>query len=135
MKRRTTWSLPVNTVGRYVRVQLESTNYLHFAQCQIFGTWGTAKSVGPADRVYCGAQNTAVVIDVDKDENEVELCYKRAVQADPYHLIFCVNKQYYKYDLYGEAFLQVKCLTCRGGVKCELCVMRQSWPVEKCKGT
>ena len=72
VKRRTKWSLPVNTVGRYVRVQLESTNYLHFAQCQIFGTWGTA-SVGPADRVYCGAQNTAVVIDVDKDENEVEL--------------------------------------------------------------
>ena len=137
VKRRTTWSLPVNTVGRYVRVQLESTNYLHFAQCQIFGTWGTAKSVGPADRVYCGAQNTAVVIDVDKDPDEVELCYKRAVQADPYnaHILRQYKEYYGHYDEYGENIsAKVKCLTCRGGVKCELCVLRHSWPVEKCRG-
>ena len=137
VKRRTTWTLPVNTTGRYIRVQLESTNYLHFAQLEIFGNWGTAKSVGPADKVFCGFQNTAVVIEVDKNQEEVDLCYKRAVQADPYnaHILRQYKEYYGHYDEYGENISsKVKCLTCRGGVKCEMCVLRQSWPVEKCEG-
>ena len=137
VKRRTTWLLPVNTIGRYVRVQLESTNYLHFAQLEIFGNWGTAKSVGPASSVFCGFQNTAVVIDVEEDPEEIELCYKRAVQADPYnaHILRQYKEYYNHYDTFGENISsKVRCLTCRGGVKCEMCILRQSWPVEKCEG-
>ena len=53
-KRRTTWELPTNSVGRYVRIMLEGTNYLHFAQCNVYGTWGVHRSVGRVSDVYCG---------------------------------------------------------------------------------
>ena len=36
----TTLNIPVNTTGRYVRVQLAGTNNLHLAEVQVFGTPG-----------------------------------------------------------------------------------------------
>ena len=39
-------TFPSNVVGRYVRVQLEKTNYLHFAQLEVYGTRGVHKSCG-----------------------------------------------------------------------------------------
>ena len=37
--RETSFYLPTQAVGRYVRVQLEGTNYLHFAECEVYGHW------------------------------------------------------------------------------------------------
>ncbi len=55
-QRRTVWELPTNTVARYVRIMLEGTNYLHFAQLQVYGTWGLHRSVGRVSDVFCGYQ-------------------------------------------------------------------------------
>lgn len=38
VQRESVWTLPFGALGRYVRVQLEERNFLHFAQLQIFGT-------------------------------------------------------------------------------------------------
>lgn len=82
-QRRTVWELPTNTVGRYIRIMLEGTNYLHFAQFNVFGTWGVHRSVGRVSDVYCGFQSTVAVLLPTMRRSDSELAYMRAVQADP----------------------------------------------------
>jgi hypothetical protein len=43
-----TTDVAVNQSGRYVRVQLEGTNYLHLAEVEVFGSGGSAPAVAAA---------------------------------------------------------------------------------------
>jgi hypothetical protein len=45
----TTLNIPVNTTGRYVRVQLAGANYLHLAEVQVFGSSTTKSSTVTTD--------------------------------------------------------------------------------------
>lgn len=131
-KRRTVWELPTNSVGRYVRIMLEGTNYLHFAQCNVFGTWGVHRSVGRVSDVYCGYQSTVALLLPTMRRSDVELAWSRAVGADPFAA--ALLRQYLEYvpyfEQYGEANPSPgKCLNCRGGILCELCTFKARWPM------
>ena len=131
-KRRTVWELPTNSVGRYVRIMLEGTNYLHFAQCNVFGTWGVHRSVGRVSDVYCGYQSTVALLLPTMRRSDVELAWSRAVGADPFAA--ALLRQYLEYvpyfEQYGEANPSPgKCLNCRGGILSELCTFKARWPM------
>ena len=136
-KRETVWELPTNSIGRYIRVQLEGTSYLHFAQLEAFGQWGIHKSVGKVSKVFCAHQVTCAVMTVEKNLQNLELGYIRAIQADPYaaHILRQYREYISYYDKYGERDPNPhKCFNCRGGIKCALCVFRHSWPISKVQG-
>ena len=65
--------------------------------------------------------------------SDAELAYSRAVQADPFAA--AMLRQYLEYvpyyELYGEEDPNPgKCLNCRGGVRCELCIFKARWPMK-----
>jgi hypothetical protein len=62
-KRMTEWVLPTaNTVGQFVRVQLQNKNFLHFAEVEVFGVYSAFKYVGRVGTVQCSADATLVVM-------------------------------------------------------------------------
>lgn len=110
------------------------TNYLHFAQCNVYGTWGVHRSVGRVSDVYCGFQSTIAILLPTMRRSDAELAYSRAVGADPFAA--AVLRQYLEYvpyyQKYGESDPSPgKCLNCRGGVRCELCIFNARWPMKK----
>lgn len=62
-RRMTEWVLPTaNTVGQFVRVQLQNKNFLHFAEVEVFGVYSAFKYVGRVGTVQCSADATLVVM-------------------------------------------------------------------------
>ncbi|KAL3662934.1 hypothetical protein V7S43_011880 [Phytophthora oleae] len=62
-KRMTEWILPTaNTVGQFVRVQLQSKNFLHFAEVEVFGVYSAFKYVGTVGTVQCSTDATLVIM-------------------------------------------------------------------------
>lgn len=129
MRRKVEWELPTNTVGRYVRIQLDKTNYLHFAQLEIFGQWGVHKSVGKVHSANCGKDVTVVVIKALRKQRDLELAYRRSVRADVFHRILLRQYRTFwkQYDEHGDCNDGRKCPLCRGGKPCELCHLRATW--------
>ena len=125
-KRRSLWHLPSNIVGRYVRVQLEKTNYLHFAQLEVYGTRGVHKSCGQVSRICCGKDAMAVLISPTTKESDIVQGYKRAVRADMANAeILRQHKMYsacWEKWKRGDEFLDESCPNCRGSIQCEICV-------------
>lgn len=81
-RRMSNWEVPPFSVGRYVRIQLESSSFLHFAQLEVFGH--EKRSHGPITSCSAGKFVTAAVVgssEMDKNGN-IEAAYKRAVSAD-----------------------------------------------------
>lgn len=57
------WVLPrAETVGQYVRIQVDSTNFLHIAEVEVFGVYNAFKHVGTVDSVTCGNEVTMVIM-------------------------------------------------------------------------
>ena len=81
-RRKTTWNLPSNTIGRFVRIQLEKQNYLHIAEVEVFGRTGTRLGVSQVSSVKCGNCTTIAVVKPRVDKSELEAAYKAAVRAD-----------------------------------------------------
>lgn len=50
------------------RIQLERPNYLHFAECEIFGVLGTNTTIGCVTAVTCGHSVTGVVMGALTDD-------------------------------------------------------------------
>lgn len=62
-KRMTEWVLPTaNTVGQYVRIQLQNRNFLHLAEVEVFGVYSAFKTVGRVGAVHCTNDATMVVV-------------------------------------------------------------------------
>ena len=78
----TTWRVPENISARYVRLQLENFDFLHFAQVEIFGIIGINGSVGRCSRVVCGKQCTVAIVRPLPDPMDINRVYRRAVLAD-----------------------------------------------------
>lgn len=79
-KRMSHWNVPKFTFGRYVRIQLEGTNFLHFAQIEVFGH--EARSHGPITSCSAGKFVTSAVVGGMEDKHGIETAYKRAISAD-----------------------------------------------------
>ena len=79
-KRLTSWDVRRYTVGRYVRIQLDGVNVLHFAQVEVFGHEN--RSYGPVSSCAAGKFVTAAVVDGIDDDIGIETAYKRAISSD-----------------------------------------------------
>ena len=77
------WNVPKFTTGRYVRIQLEDTNFLHFAQIEVFGheNCETPMNHRSIDSCSAGKFVTTALVRA-KDPKGIETAYKRAVNAD-----------------------------------------------------
>lgn len=62
-KRMTEWVLPTaNTIGQFVRIQLQSRSFLHLAEVEVFGVYSAFKTVGRVGSVHCTHDATMVVV-------------------------------------------------------------------------
>ena len=86
----TEWACPSSTVGRYVRIQLEDTNFLHFAEVEVFGNWG--RPGRPVASVEAGRNTTVAVIAPSPSQRDIEEAYLRAVKADSHNAV--ILRQY-----------------------------------------
>jgi len=128
-KRMTVWQVPDNITGRYVRVQLEGFNFLHFAQLEVFGVFGINKSVGRVNYAVAGKNVTAAVIRPSADPRDIETAYKRAIASDSYNADILRQFETYalEYGKNGRGDTKNKmatCLLCKGGQMCETCTMK-----------
>ena len=73
------WNVPKFALGRYVRLQLEGSNFLHFAQIEVFGQ--EVMSHGPVASCSAGKFVTAAVVKC-MDRVGIKAAYKRAKAAD-----------------------------------------------------
>lgn len=126
-QRMTEWILPAaNTVGQFVRVQLQNKNFLHFAEVEVFGVNLAFNYVGKVGTVQCSADATLVIIPPISTQSVVDDYYLRAIQADADNAtILC---QYEAYKLSFRKFgrgspttLGGACRLCRVFRKCEIC--------------
>ena len=78
-RRMNIWTVPAYTKGRFVRIQLEGTNFLHFAQLEVFGHETISHS--PISSCSAGKFVTSAVVE-GMDRKGIEVAYKRAVAAD-----------------------------------------------------
>lgn len=91
-KRLSIWSVPKFVTGRYVRIQLEEANFLHFAQVEVFGHEGRNRE--PVTSCTAGKFVTAAVVGGIRDLKGIETAYMRAICADWYvvcHPIFVIE--------------------------------------------
>ena len=79
-KRLNCWDVPKYTFGRFIRIQLEDTNFLHFSQVEVFGN--ERPGHGPVSSCASGKFVTAAVVGGIDDATGIETAYKRAVSAD-----------------------------------------------------
>ncbi|KAE8894166.1 hypothetical protein PF003_g21870 [Phytophthora fragariae] len=126
-KRMTEWILPTaNTVGQFVRVQLQSKNFLHFAEVEVFGVYSAFNYVGRVGTVQCSTDATLVVMPPTSTQSVLDDYYLRAIQADADHAT--VLRQYDAYERSFRKFgrgtaelLDGPCRLCRVFRDCEVC--------------
>ena len=147
-QRCTTWRVPENISARYVRLQLENFDFLHFAQAragargrrfvgtaadvrnlpqvEVFGIVGVNGSVGRCSRVVCGKQCTVAIVRPLTDPADINRVYRRAVLADAQNADILRQRETFalEYDKYGRGEAVLPCIICTGGQKCEICVMK-----------
>merc|ERR1711871_180939 len=135
----TEWTVPVNTTGRYVRIQLEKKNFLHFAQLEVYGTWGRAAY--PVSAVECGRDVTVAIVHPSTVSRDLEEAYLKCVKADPHSAILLRQYETYQpyYDKYGDGHnIKGKCILCNAmansSMKCEICTLYETWPKSIAKG-
>ena len=115
-----TWHLPVSTVGRYVRVQIEKLNSLHLAEVEVYGR--IHPCTPPVFSVECGRDATAVVCRPRSSET-LEKAYLRACHADRYNAI--VLRQIPAFQDYFDTF-QAGLAIGEDGQRCRLCTSARS---------
>lgn len=130
-KRRTEWSVPANTIGRYVRIQLEKQNYLHIAEVEVYGTTGTRLAVSKVSDVKCGNMVTMALIKPRVDKHEIETAYTTAVRADAHASEVLKHYPIYfeMHDKWRRGANVTRCTMCRGDAKCEICQLLTTWPL------
>ena len=132
------WTVPVNTTGRYIRLQLEKKNFLHFSQLEVFGNWGRAHR--PIHAVECGRDVTVAVVHPSSVKRDIEEAYLKTVKADAHAGILL--RQYETFQPYYDRFkvgenIQGACILCTTmppDMKCEICTLHKNWPTSIAKG-
>ena len=119
------WDVPKFTEGRYVRLQLESSTFLHFAQIEVFGHDDMSHAYTSISSCSAGKFVTAVVID-GMDRNGMDAAFKRAISADWYNAE--ILRQFSTYaDKYSKESLfnkDARCLLCDCNKECDICTLK-----------
>ena len=129
IKRLSTWQVPENITGRYIRVQLEGFNFLHFSMLEVFGIFGINRSVGRVNYALAGKNVTAAVIRPSNDPRDIETAYQRAIAADSYNSDILRQFETFalEYGKFGRGDTKQNlgnCILCKGGQMCETCNMK-----------
>ena len=124
------------TIGRYVRIQVESRKFMHLAECQVWGKPSTKPVIGTVSKVVCGTDVTAAVIRRMPYEEDLKRQYVKAVKADPGNADVLKNYDAYftAYDAIGRGENIKTCPNCRFGRHCELCHIAKEWHFQAPKG-
>ncbi|RLN47954.1 hypothetical protein BBJ28_00001672 [Nothophytophthora sp. Chile5] len=123
----TEWVMPTaNTVGQFIRVQLQSKNFLHFAELEVFGVYSAFRYVGRVGSAHCGSDSTLVVMPPNPTQSVLDDYYLRAIQADADSAT--ILRQYEAYERSFRRFgrgeaetLDAPCRLCRVFRDCEIC--------------
>lgn len=136
-KRLTCWKLPGRTIGRYIRIQLEGFETLHFAQLEVYGYNIHHGPLGKVSQAVAGKNVSAVVIGASQQPHDAETCFDYAVAADPYNGNILRHLDYYadRYTSFLEnrnvASVAAECALCiSDGKKCEICQLKSSYKEE-----
>ncbi|CAK4983743.1 unnamed protein product [Aphanomyces euteiches] len=127
------WRLPEDTFGRYIRIQLDSTNILSLAQVEVFGVeeW---RFLGPkVSSVACGDDITVVVCRPYPSQSDIDTKYLRALCADIAHRD--VLREYHTFGPCEHKFVNLtgvfsRCLLCSAQRKCPICTLFDQLPLD-----
>ena len=134
-RRRTQWSLPPSSSARYVRIQLEGRNYLHVAEIEVVGYPGSSTGAGRVQKVFCGTGASVALIKPLLDQDSLDAAYKTAVKADAGAKEVLKHFKIYQksYENLDDCKDVKRCIYCRGGRKCALCLMtsQNKWDLDE----
>ena len=128
------WNVPRFTRGRHVRVQLDGTSSLHFAQLQVFA-FKNPFYTSPISFVKAGKSVTVATILGTDDKASLETAFERAVVADLSNAD--ILRQFRCYEEVNAAFpletrKSTSCMLCVGDDMCEICRLRFTYKRELC---
>lgn len=132
-QRMSSWFLPKNSQGQYVRVQLEGFETLNVAELEVFGSYGISKGVGRVSFAVAGRDVTVAVIRPCTDPRDIENAYKRATYSDSGNADILRQLETYalEYDKFGRGeVLYGDCAICHGAPKCEACLLFDTYADE-----
>ncbi|KAF0689355.1 Aste57867_19181 [Aphanomyces stellatus] len=125
------WRVPENTLGRYVRIQLDSTNILSLAQVEVLGVEEWKFLGAKASSVACGDDVTMVICKPQAHQAEIDKKYLRALCAN----IAYVNilREYPTFGPCVDTFTDLRgrftpCLLCTAQRMCPICVLFEQIP-------
>jgi len=139
-KRLTCWKLPGRTIGKYIRVQLEGFEILHFAQLEVYGYDIHHESLGQVSQAVAGKNVSAIVISASKEPRDIETCFDFAIAADAHSENILRHLDYYagRYTNFVEKRKATsdgsECALCiSDGKMCEICELKSVYKEElKC---
>jgi alpha-tubulin suppressor-like RCC1 family protein/Ca2+-binding EF-hand superfamily protein len=135
-QRMSSWHVPANIQGRYIRVQLEAYETLCVAEIEVMGNHGLSKGVGRVSYAVAGRDVTVAVIRPSTEPRDIESAYRRATYADAGNADILRQLETYalEYDKMGRGEVLMKtCDICRGDVKCEACALYEVYKDEIAK--
>lgn len=135
-QRMSSWQLPKNSQGRYVRVQLELFETLSLAEIEVYGSYGISKGVGRVSFASAGRDVTVAVIRPSNDPRDIESAYKRAAYSDAGNADILRQLETFslEYDKFGRGEVLFKdCAICHGSPKCESCLLFDTYADEIAK--
>jgi len=125
-KRVSKWRLPQNTIGQFVRIQLQEFNFLNIAEIEVYGWPRISPGVGHVASATAGRDVTVAVIRPSTVPKDFEKAYNRAVYANSLNSDIIRQLESYTrcFDKFGRGENvrnSRECLLCRGHEICEIC--------------
>lgn len=133
-RRLSTWEVPAKTVGRFVRLQLEGFNMLHFSEIEVFGYHPSQNHFGRIHTIQAGKHVSAIVIKSSDNHRDRDIMLNHAIAADSYNRRILRSLQYYKDIAISNAGPEKgatdKCILCSKNNQCEICELKTSFMKE-----
>lgn len=139
-KRLSLWKCPNNTIGRFVRIQLQEFSYLNLAEIEVYGWYRDRSIVGEVSSIECGRDVSVATINPSLNVNDFEIAYKRAIYADAANAniirqfesyTFCFDKYGYGDSIRNNSSPETRlCNICKGDYKCEICILYETYSDE-----
>lgn len=109
-----------------------------FKKLEVFGSFGTDKSVGKVSSAKCGKRVTGVIIKATNILEDLVIAYQRAVAADPYNAkilrqldiyqpIYNNETEVTKQNKGNCSLFKVGCMLCVGTTLCPLCKFKNDF--------
>lgn len=132
-KRRSIWQLPSKTLGRFIRVQLEGYNVLHFSEVEVYGYYPGHESFGRVHEVQAGKNVSAIVIRASNDPRDKDICLRHAIAADSYNRRILRSLLYFKDNSIPSKISEIhksKCILCPEQACCSVCELKTAYLTE-----